>query len=220
MIVIGDDIGNLVIQGYQNGGCRPGEEMDITADVTRFEAPLGEVIELLIEEYVSEQYGFMLADAGTSSDELDNAMLNRAVLELLFDYGILSDNTAWRYASGMLDDIIFETLVMDRVFYMTAEIEIPAFGSVGLKAETIKTGSFDFYGWGSGNMGVYGYGMMTTLGSSLVFDSMTVSVAGAQWVDIVRQNLGFDPVSSARTQTLDLSVPHYYIEVRGRQGDG
>jgi hypothetical protein len=141
-------------------------------------------------------------------------MLYRAVIELLFDYGIMSDNTAWRYQTGMLDDIFSESLVMGRVFFLTAEIIIPAGGSVTVDVEIIKPGSFDFFGSGSGNVGIFGYDMLTKLDSGLQFSNMTAGLNGAEYIEIVWQNFGFDPENDILKVILDLNIPHYFIEVR------
>jgi len=216
LIAVGDDIIDLSIQGYINGGCYAGDEMDeVTADVRRFEVVLGEFIERLLDDFLAEQPDMHIDGPQSAANGIYITLMYRAVVEHLCDYGVLSENTAMRYDTGWLEDIFSETNVIERVFYLTAEIEIPAFGSVELKAEMIKNGSYDFYGAGSGNLGVTGYDMVTTLGSDLAFISMTAGITGAQWVDIVKQNFGFDLENGVTTVTLDMSLPHYFIEVRG-----
>jgi hypothetical protein len=141
-------------------------------------------------------------------------MLYRAVVEHLCDYGVLSENPTQRYHTGWLEELFSEVNVVKRVFYQTAEIEIPAFGSLELKAEMVKPGSFDFYiGPGSANQDVYGYDMVTTLGSNLFFNSMAAGITGVSRIEIVRQNFGFDPANGILSVTLDMDEPHYYIEV-------
>jgi len=220
LIAVGDDIIDLSIQGYINGGCYDGDEMEeVSVDVTRYEAVLGELIASLHEDFMMELSGYYVGDSQNAVEGINLALLYRAVVEHLCDYGVLSENTAMRYDTGWLEEIFSETNVIDRVFYVTAEIEIPAFGSVELKAEMIKNGSYDFYGALSDNLGVTGYDMMTTLGSGLEFSGMTARITGAQWVDIVRQNFGFDPENGISTVTLDMRIPYYYIEVRGTAHD-
>ena len=76
------------------------------------------------------------------------------------------------------------------------------------------SGSYDFYGTGSGNLGVIGYGMLTRLGSNLTFDSQTATLAGSETIEIIRQNFGFDPANNILQALLDINIPHYFIEVQ------
>ena len=221
LIVVGDDITELNIQGYINGGCDAGDEMDeVGADVTRYEAILSDVIAFLLEDFLTVTEDYSAGDPQSISDSIYFAMLYRAAVEHLCEYGVLSENTAFRYDTGWLEEIFSETRLIKRVFYLTADIQIPAFGSARLKAEMIKPGSYDYYGAHLGNIGVYGYDMVITLGSGFVFDSLTASIAGSEWIEIVRQNFGFDPENDILVVTLDLDMPHYYIEVRGAAPGG
>ena len=215
LIAVGDDISNLSIQGFINGGCYDGDEMEeVSADLTRYEAVLGDLIDRLLDDFVLDLSGYYVGDPQSAIEDIDLALMYRAVVEHLCDYGVLSENTAQRYDAGWLEEIFSETHVIQRVFYLTAEVLVPAFGSVELRAEMIKNGSYDFYGASSENLGVSGYEMVTRLGSDLAFTGMTASITGAQWVDIVRQNFGFDPDNGISTVTLDVRMPRYYIEVR------
>jgi len=216
MIVIGDDISNFSIQGYQNGGLQ-GKMDGVTADVVRHEATLGSILADLLYKFIPPYYEDNRSSAGYSGELPDMIMLYRAAVELLCDYGILSDNVAFRYQYGMLEEIFMEVLVMDRVFYLTAEIGIPAGGSVELRADMIKPGSFLYPGFGSPEaLIVYGYDMLTQLDPSLTFNSLTAGISGTNRIEIVRQNFGFDIRNGISNLTLDSNVPHYYLEVSGR----
>jgi hypothetical protein len=216
LIAVGGDIQNLVIQGYINGGCYDGDEMDeVSADMTRYEAELGDLLTLLLEDFLRDLSGYYIGDPPDAVDSIDITMLYSAVVEYLLDYGVLAENVITRYETGWLEELFSEVNIVDRIFYLTAEIEAPADGSIDLKFEMIKPGSYDFYtGAGSQNLGVCGYDMVTTLGSSLAFGSKTAGIVGSPWINIVRQNFGFDITNDILNVTLDLNTPHYYIEVR------
>ena len=215
MIVIGDDVSEMSIQGYQSLAWPDGEEMEITADVRRFEAAFGDVLALLFNEFMAEYYEFMPVDGPSAGFDYDMEILLKSALELLLDYGMLADNIAWRYERGMLDDVFSEVLVIERVFYLAADITIPAGESIAVNVDMVKQGSFDFYGWGSGNEGLYGYDMVTRVGSTLVFQGLTAGLNGAEHIEIIRQNFGFDLANGIVNVTLDINEPHYYMEVRG-----
>jgi len=105
--------------------------------------------------------------------------------------------------------------LMERVFFLMAEIDIPAGESVALNVDMTRPGSSTPPGFGPENAGIYGYDILTQLGSGLVFGSLTTGIKGEEYIEIVRQNFGFDPANGILTVTLDTEMPHYYIEVRG-----
>ena len=217
LIIVGEDISNMTIQGYENGGCYAGQETDVKADVTRYEIALSDMLTILIDDFMGmfNEDRIKISEYSRSDDDLSTAMLYRAAVELLFDYGALADKSAFRYQAGSLDEIFSETTVMDRIFYMTAEISIPAGQSIALRIDMIKPASFDFYGSGSGYAGLRGYDIMTALGSNLVFSSMTAGLICDDNIEVIRQNFGFDLANGTLNVTLDMEIPHYYIELRG-----
>lgn len=83
-----------------------------------------------------------------------------------------------------------------------------------MEASFLKEASYDFYCSGSKNQGVYGYDLVTKLGTNLDFTAQTARSVNTEDVEIVRQNFGFDWENGVNTVTLDPSVEHYYLEVR------
>ena len=110
--------------------------------------------------------------------------------ENLLTYGILSDYPAERYHTGRLDDLDFA--YMDRVFYLEAQVTIPAGESVILTVEMTKEGSYDFYCAHTKNRGVYGYDMVTKLGSNLSCRSQAAVLEDRGQIEIIWQNFGFE----------------------------
>lgn len=55
IILMGEDLEEYTLQGYQDGGCDPGEELDdLGCTITRYESTLGEVLADLMPEYLGE----------------------------------------------------------------------------------------------------------------------------------------------------------------------
>ena len=123
-----------------------------------------------------------------------------------------------RYLTGWLTDM--DVTIVDRVFYLEAEVDIPAGGSVRLLAEMAKDGSYDFYCAHTENQGVYGYDMVTQLGSNLACTKQTAVLEDRGQVEIIRQNFGFDLASGINRVTLDPKQEHYYLEVKDRKTEG
>ena len=215
LIVVGDDIANLTINGYKDGSCSEG--MEATADVSSYQTMLGDALAPLLDNFIalnSYDAGWLAYETKSS----DLGMLRRAVAEMLRGYGALSENTIPRYGMGQLDDIFNDLFDMDRIFYLVAEISVPAGESDTLSADMIKPGSINYYGTGTGDSETYGYDMLTQLGSDLEFSKVTAGISGAGRIVIVRQNFGFDPQNGVLNVTLDPQEPHYYLNVSRRLG--
>ena len=213
LIVIGEDISNLNIRGYVDGSCDDDKEYDgTTVDVARKEAMLGELLYTILENHMQQVYW-------SSGYEYQNVkdidMYYRSAMELLTTYGVLAEgDPADRYHTGWLDDIYYETFIHQRVYYLRAQVVIPTGESVVLTVESIKQPSFDFFAGNSENMGLYGYDMVTQLGSSLTFDSVTTRLIHPEAVVIRRQNFGFDLDNDITEVALDTGIERYYLEVR------
>ena len=210
LIVVGDDIQNLTVGGYVTGGTDADTEKLDSAGVSveRYTADLESALRTAAE---------LMYDGNERLQEggADFEMYFGLFKEYLCAYGVLSEKPAERYGTGWLEDL--ETDVVDRVFYLEAEITIPAGGSVRLTAEMTKEGSYDFYCGHTENQGVYGYDFVTRLGSNLTCTGQRATIEDRGLIEIVRQNFGFDLKNGVKTVELDPAREHYYLEVRGRK---
>ena len=77
-----------------------------------------------------------------------------------------------------------------------------------------KEPSYDFHCTATDNKGVSGYDLVTMLGSDLAFTQQTARLEDRGQIEIVRQNFGFDLANDIREVELDVTNPHYYLEVR------
>lgn len=184
LAVLGQDLTGCTMQGYTDGSCEQGKELDaLEGTVTRTEMTLAE----LLRQTAAAQLG---ADA--SADEIE--WLATAAAELLTQYGLCSATPAERYSDGMLDAVLQDMEAVQRVCYAAADITIPAGGTVCVEAVTRKLHSFDFFGFY--NKMVDGYGIMTT-GSALTLQNQTARLDTHGLVTIYGQNFGFDGQGSA-----------------------
>ena len=214
LVVLGEDIGDYTLQGYADGGCDEpidGVSCTVTREETTLDAVLSELcrVELANQRQTSQWPG--LADLLLS-------LYQRAVTEAILSSGALADTPADRYIDGRLDDFLWDVLVQERVLYLSFPVTVPAGGSVTVSASLWKAPSYDFGCSGSENVGLQGYDLATALGSNLVFTSQTAALTNAENIEIVRQNLGFDPANGVTEVILDLSEPHYYLEIRPLEG--
>ena len=217
LIVIGTDLTGYTLQGYQDGGCDPGEEIDgVSCTVTRSATTLHEVLLTLCWEILDTMeenpgyYGWLSEAAEILNPETYCLLAERA----LEQYGLLSDKPVDRYDSGRLDELMDEVLSVDRVLYLKTEVTVPTGGTAEVTAQYWKAPSFDFACSGSGRRNLQGYDLMTTLDSTLAFTAQTASVSHAENVQITGQNVGFDPENGVTEVKLDPNQPHYYLEIQ------
>lgn len=198
LAVLGQDLTGCAMQGYTDGSCEQGKELDsLKGTVTRTEMPLAE----LLRQTAAAQLG---ADA--SADEVKR--LAAAAAELLTQYGVCSATPAERYSEGRLDDLLQDAETVQRVCYAAAEITIPEGGTVCVEAVFRKPHSFDFFGFY--NELVDGYGIMTT-GSALALQNQTARLDTRGLVTIYGQNFEFDGQGNA--VPLSAQTEYYYLNL-------
>ena len=209
LVVLGQDIQNMTIGGYVTGGTEPDTQPLEGCGVTveRLERDLDTILREITAEICRETFP-------EETPAADFALYYRAFLEHLLAYGLLSDDPAERYGTGWLEDVASDARSVDRVFWLAAEVTVPAGGSVHLTAAMKKAGSYDFYCADRGNQGLYGYDLVTALGSCLPCTEQWATLEDRGFIEIVRQNFGFDLEAGIRTVTLNPAEPHYYLEVR------
>lgn len=219
LLVLGEDIQNMTTGGYVTGGADPDTEPLEGCGVTveRYESDLDTMLREILAPVWQELRQNTYEQDGAELD-VDFETWYRAVLEYLLAYGILSPSGAERYGAGRLEDIVSDVDTIDRVCWLEAEITIPAGDSVTLSASMTKEASYDFYCAHTENQGVKGYDLVTALGSTLDFTGQTASLVNTENIEIIRQNFGFDLEAGITEVALDPAEPHYYLEIRARNG--
>lgn len=215
LIVMGDDVEDIRCQGYATGGWDTKKTVEAGVTVTRRESDL----ETALRQAAGFLYQEMVEAGNYFEEETDDGfeLYFGLLKEHLTAYGVLSDNGAARYDSGGIEEL--DVTGVARVFWLEAEVTIPAEGSVTVCAAFEKDPSFDFCCAASENKGVSGYDLVTSLGSNLSFTQQTAVLEDRGQVEIVRQNFGFDPENGITRVTLDGDQPHYYLEVRKAPAD-
>ena len=203
LLVLGEDVENMTIQGYANGSLEADAPRleGCGATVERYESDLDTMLRQLLP----------LVWEAAGQEGADFELYYRAFLEQLLSYGVLSDEPVERYDTGWLENIEGG---MVRVCWLESEVTVPAGGTVRLTASMTKAGSYDFDCTGTDNVGVYGYDLVTRLGSNLACSVQTATLEDRGQIEIVRQNFGFDLERGITTVPLEAAEEHYYLEVR------
>ncbi|MCD8367770.1 MAG: hypothetical protein LUC48_07065 [Clostridiales bacterium] len=185
VILWGEDVADYTLQGYENGGCDKGMETEVTATVLREETTWAELLPRLL---------------GEDTDAL--------VLDALVQW--ISDAAA-SYGVGMLDyDGISEILSGARVFWLEAEVTVPAGETVTLEAHLTQTASYNYADYSDS---LLGYDLLLGAGSNLTVTETTVTLDDTQDWDVYAQNYGFDLEGGVSTVTLEGEETHYYLEL-------
>jgi len=209
IVLYGDDIESYTLQGYQNMGCEPGQETDITATVTRYETTMDVFLHQIVDEYLADRQNDYLRD----NDMLSRDFLYRLADELLIQYGFLStDDHDDDTLGGSLEEV-FQAYDKTRVLYFAFDVTIPAGESVDITATMPKEGNENFVGE---QLNTNGYDLATHLGSTLSFTKQQASVSHTETVVMLENNFGFDQKTGVTTVTLDPAEEHYWMNVARR----
>lgn len=210
IILYGDDIESYQLQGYENMGGNKGEEIDVTATVTRYETTMEAILRQFVGEYFEERRSTEDVFGGDNiAAVVPEETLYGMAADLLVRYGVFSDDPAERYDAGMLEDV-FEAYSMQRVAYLSFAVTVPAHGSASVTATMHKDNSCDFYGK---KKNVDGYDLATQLGSTLAFTEQRASVSNTEEIRIVDNSFGFDLDAGITQVVLDPQAEHYWMQV-------
>ncbi len=196
VILWGEDVADYTLQGYENGGCDEGTETEVTATVLREETTWAELLPRLLEDYFSW-------------NPLEGGATEELVAEAAAQW--ITEN---RWAVGMLDyDGISEILNGARVFWLEAEVTVPAGETVTLEAHLTQTASYNYTDYSDS---LLGFDLLLGAGSNLTVTETAVTLAtpyGDQDWDIYAQNYGFDLEGGVSTVTLEGEENYYYLEL-------
>ncbi|MGM9662449.1 MAG: hypothetical protein ACI3WR_05095 [Oscillospiraceae bacterium] len=218
LIVLGDDVADMTLRGCRRGGSwdEDSEELPgVSAEVRRYTSTLQEELTKLVDELYDGVAIWRGGGEVRLLAEVPRETYLDALTEALRTYGVLSEDPAERSRCELLEDVVSQVWSAKRVLYLTFPVTVPAHGSVTVTAELVKNESTDYAGSGAARDG---YDLTVSLGSDLRFTAQTACLAGAEQVEILRQNFGFDPEGGVTEVTLDPAQEHYFIEVRKREG--
>ena len=211
LLVLGEDVAGLTTGGYAAGGFEADTPAlaDSGVTVTRYESDLDTMFRTILADALARR----MDTQDMMYAALDFETCYRAILDRFYQSGLPENLAQWQ-GTGALEDFISESFTVDRVSWVSAQITVPAGGSVTVEASFAKAGSFDYACAHTKNRGVYGYDLVTELGSNLACTAQTATLEDRGFIEIVRQNFGFDLENDVNTVTLDQAQEHYYLEVR------
>ena len=215
LLVMGEDIQNMTTGGYVTGGSDRDTPVleDCGVSVERYESDRDTMLRQLLAQNLEEQL-----QVGEMTSGLGFEVYYRAFLEHMLAYGVLSPQGMERYGAGWIEEMTTDVQTVDRVCWLEAQVTVPASGSLTVTATMTKEGSFDYACASRENRGVYGYDLVTRLGSNLLCTRQTATLEDRGQITVIRQNFGFDLDSGVQTVELDQAAEHYYLEVKRLAG--
>ena len=209
IIVVGEDIQNVEYKGYVTGGWNTEKTIDAGMTISRRESNLEEALRVVAESgyRTAFEMGYFEGDYDYGF-ELYFGLLK----EHLMAYSSLSGNGVQRYEDGAIENM--DVIGVSRVFWLEAEVTIPAGSYATVEAVSEKEPSYDFYCSNTVDRKINGYDMVTRLGSNLIFTGQTARLEDRGRIEIVRQNFGFDIENGVNEVELDMEEPRYYLDVR------
>ena len=179
LIVLGADIQNPRLQGYEDGGCDAGEELSgVGGTLTRTETTLEAILRTLVEDYWNRPGGKGQREDVDVPYEVFYAAVADSVLE----------DTMYL---PLLDEFLFaQKTQADRVVWFTAKVTIPAGGSVEVEAVYTKAASLNSGPPDLPYKDVCGYEILTQAGSNLTFTGQVARVVNGE--DLTLWEGGYD----------------------------
>ena len=196
LIVLGEDFGAYELQGYQDGGCDSGEELEgVRCSAVRRETTLDAVLDRLCRDCLEGREG---------CDGVPFQLYRRAAAELL-----VSGGAGDCCDGGRLDELLAETLSRRRILYLAFPVTVPAGGGVRVECGLWKAPSFDF----CSSENLQGYDLLTA--SGLTFTRQRAVLVNGEGIEITGQNFGFGPEGGA----VDIErEERCFLELRPREG--
>ena len=132
------------------------------------------------------------------------------------------EDGSWNTVGKLLTDEADKALAMrqegldddsgEYLYYARFRVTVPANGTLELSAQMEKAGSWMLDG---DTDGAYrGYEILPTLGSSLNFRSVRLTLKNYEHIEITDQNCGLDLTQDGTSAALDPKEPEYYLKVR------
>ena len=204
LAVLGQDLSGYAMQGYTDGSCEQGKELDaLEGTAARTETTLAEFLRQTAA-----------AKLGTDASSAAVDRLAAAAAELLTGYGVCSTAPAERYSDGRLDDLFQDVYTVQRICYAATDVTIPAGDTVCIEVISRKPHSFDFFGFYDN--AVDGYGIMTTE-SILTLKNQTARLDTHGLVTVYGQNFGFAEQGSV--VPLSAETEYYYLNLTAAAGE-
>ena len=208
LIVIGNDIQHVSLQGYKNLGCHKGEEIQVSCRMEKITVSL----ESILREIAEVSFSGWDNQAPLLSGEAGFSLQYRAFVENLLQYGLLSSDPIERYQDGRLEECMLDARDVRRVFWVKLNVTVPAGGEVKLEARMKKEGSRNFRDYVR-----QGYDLMNA-GSTFHILEQTAEILNTGLISMTENDFGFDLNTKKTAVGLNPEAGHYQMVIMQNNG--
>lgn len=207
LFVLNGDIEDLTFGGNLGHNVTPTSALtDVAYEYETYETTFGELVWEL-----ARKYDYWAEHDGYSNPSLiTQEILYRDAMKRMEDQLGTGYNGLTGGVVSVVEDAFYKTVGETRLLYWVFDVTIPAGETVEVEANYHQEASTDI---GGPKKKREGYDMATRLGSSLNFRSLSASISNTEFIEILRQNFGFQLEKGITEVNLDLDVERYYLEV-------
>lgn len=206
LFVVGGDIENLTFGGNLGHNVTETSALtNVTCEYEAYETTFEELIWKLAQKYDYWAIHDNDPDPGLLTPEI---LYQDAMKRMEDQVGKVYDGVSW--GVSVVEDAFYETVTETRLLYWVFDVSIPAGETIEVEAVYHQEASTDI---GGPKKRREGYDLATRLGSSLNFTNLSASVSNTEFIEILRQNFGFDLRKNITRVELDLKEERYYLEV-------
>ncbi len=234
LIILGQDTPKVTIEAQSTGGWDgyDGTSSKLRnnlknagADLKREEMSLDEALDLalpiLYDNYKGNQESrqrnsasWKIENHNIPSYTLSYEEFKALYIKELFETGALSEKPMMRYEDGNID--LMDVTNTQRIIFAEFEIELGENQTSQITISSYKQGSYDYYGERN-EQGVFGYDLLSKIGSSIDLDKFETEIIDYGKLDIVERNFAFDLEKNIKRLSLSKDQDHYYMEVSGKK---
>lgn len=183
---------------------------DVTCEYEVYETTFDKLVWEFAQVY--DYWGF--ADDDPDPGLVTPELLYQNALKLMADdvtrgYDGITGSTV-----SVVADAFYQTITAPKLQYWVFDVTIPAGETVEVEAKYHQEASTDI---GGPKKRREGYDMATRLGSDLNFTDLSASITHPEFIEILRQNFGFNLKKNITRVELSLEEELYYLEVTVRE---
>lgn len=206
LFVVGGDVEDLTFGGNLGHNVTKTSTLtNVTCEYEIYETTFEELIWELAQKY---DYWAVHDDSPNPGLVTPEILYREGLKRMEEKVGREYDGISW--AVSVVEDAFYETITDPRLQYWVFEVTIPAGETVEVEAAYHQEASTDI---GGPKKKREGYDMATRLGSNLNFTALSASISNSDYIEILRQNFGFNLKKNITRVDLDLNTPRYYLDV-------
>lgn len=206
LFTVGGDIEDLTFGGNLGHNVTETSALtNVTCEYETYETTFDALVWELAQKYDYWAVHTDDPDPGLMTPEL----LYREAMKLLGEEADRAyDGVSW--AVSVVESSFEMVITETRLLYWVFEVTVPAGETVEVEASYHQEANRDV---GGPKKARHGYDLATRLGSSLEFTGLSASVSNTAYIEILRQNFGFNLRKNITRVELDLQEERYYLEV-------